>query len=282
MVSRKLKLFQYDHDELDFLEYTLVVGADQSVFYGSSEHLVFLVPSLVICIIFVILPTLLLLLYPFHFFQSLLTMCHLNGIALKFFVEKFYSCCRDGLPRDGGGGRGRDMRSFAALYFVVRVVLFCSRLFGGLIKVADNASFFWEGMVFIVALLLIAICRPYKKTYMNVLDMLLLAYLVFLCQLMSAEHDFSLQERVAYTMDVLLAFPFICFMLFFVARGVTKVHRIQYLYGLIYQTCSSHYSRLISRFTIQGNDSRMKTSSGERQLRDSVIEVTYGSVNAYS
>ena len=39
-------------------------------------------------------------------------------------------------------------------------------------------------------------------------------------------------------------------------------------------------SRLISLVTIQGNDSRMETSSGERQLRDAVVtEVSYGSVN---
>ena len=93
---------------------TQVTNIDLNVKYGSAEHLVYAVPSVLIFSIFNILPTILLLLYPFKRFKALLAKCRLDRIAVNTFVEKFYGCYRDGL--DGG----RDMRSFAALYFIIR------------------------------------------------------------------------------------------------------------------------------------------------------------------
>ena len=83
----------------------LLLISDQSIPCGSSEHLAFAIPAV---FIFNILPTFLLLLYPIGMFRVCLSKCRLDGIALGIFVERFYSCYRDGL--DGG----RDMRSFAA------------------------------------------------------------------------------------------------------------------------------------------------------------------------
>jgi hypothetical protein len=57
-------------------------------------------------------------LYPVRAFHSLLEKCKLSGYsraALNIFVEKFYSCYRDGL------GGGRDLRSFVCLPFLPRL-----------------------------------------------------------------------------------------------------------------------------------------------------------------
>ena len=70
--------------------------------------------TLVLCA-FNIIPTMLLVLYPVKIFRACLSRCKLNGIAVTAFVEKYHSCYRDGL--DGG----RDMRSFAGLFFLIRV-----------------------------------------------------------------------------------------------------------------------------------------------------------------
>ena len=84
---------------------------DQSISYGGTYHLLFAIPSLFIFLIFSILPPFLLILYPFRAFQSCLSKCHLNSIALNIFIDKIHGCNRNDL--DGG----RDMRSFSGLYF---------------------------------------------------------------------------------------------------------------------------------------------------------------------
>ena len=97
---------------------SLVLNVDMNVTYGSTEHLIFAIPAIVVSCIFNLLPTVLLLFYPFRPFRACLSKCKLNGLALYTFVEKFYGCYRNGL--DGG----KDMRSFAGLYFVLRLMLF--------------------------------------------------------------------------------------------------------------------------------------------------------------
>ena len=267
LVSRKLKTVQYDDGSFSSFKYTLVVGADQSVAYGSTEHLVFLIPSALFCFVFVILPSLLLVLYPFRIFRACLSKCRLNWISLNFFVEKFYGCYRDGL--DGG----RDMRSFAGLYFIVRVMLLCSSSVIDVIGVANNDPYFWRNVVFTMTAVVIAICRPYKKTYINVLDILLVAYLGLLCHLMSAESSFSVRENVAYTFDVVLAFPFFCFILFFVVKAVIKVLKRESHYGIICNTLVLKIKTLTSR----GLVFRSTSPSADQVLIDpSTMEVSYG------
>ena len=266
---------QYYHGSLNNSRYMFVVGADQRVVYGSTEHLFFLIPLVVFLFVFVVLPVLLLILYPFRIFRAFLSKCHLDGIALNFFVEKFYSCYRDGL--DGGC----DMRSFAGLYFVIRIMLFCTNVVGGVVGVAKNDPYFWRNTVLTIGVLLIAICRPYKKTYMNVLDSLLLAYMGLECHLMSAEHSFSVQENVAYTFDVVLVFPFFCFILFLVVKALKKFLVCKpHICTLIFKKCKYCFSPCefqINRFTVLESRSRSNSPSSDQILIDpSTNEISYG------
>ena len=73
---------------------------------------------LLLLFVFGLLPALLLAAYPSRRLRSLLLLDRLGGrsnAALNIFMEKFYSCYRDGL--DGG----RDMRSFASLHLFIRL-----------------------------------------------------------------------------------------------------------------------------------------------------------------
>ena len=107
---------------------------------------------------FGLLPALLLAAYPIRKFRSLLLIDCLgsHNAALNIFVEKFYSCYKDGL--DGG----RDMRSFASLHLFIRLLMvLCS----GWIYPA------------IFCCLSILIIRPCKQNYMNYSDAFILALL---------------------------------------------------------------------------------------------------------
>ena len=94
--------------------------------------------------------------------------CSFSGrtkAILNIFVEKFYSSYKDGL--DGG----RDLRGFASLYFIIRIVSY-------LLSIAErfllyNVLLIGGTAIFIAAL------RPYKKMYMNIIDTLILANLAF-------------------------------------------------------------------------------------------------------
>ena len=141
----------------------LHVKSDPSVGYFSREHLPFTIISAAIFLFVLVSIPLLLALYPIGAFRTLLFKCtfgnHLMA-ALNIFVEKFYSCYRDGLDGD------RDMRSFVSVHFFLR-------LLGNYLSVNEilvNLSFTVINLLYVVSSLLMALARPYKKTYINIMD----------------------------------------------------------------------------------------------------------------
>ena len=151
---------------------TLVSNTIHQLELDPSEklfHKSHLIPILVISIfgylIAILPPVLLLALYPFRVFRSLLFKCCSSRCmaSLTIFVEKFYSCYRDGL--DGG----RDMRSCASLPFVVVLLGFAMWALGGLYNYVLFSAFcmFWS--------LSAVIIQPYKEKYMAISDAFTLA-----------------------------------------------------------------------------------------------------------
>ena len=204
---------------------TTRINLDLNMTYGSTEHLVFVIPALITFIIFNVLPIFLLLLYPVGL-RACLSKCKLDGLTLYTFVEKFYGCYRDGL--DGG----RDMRSFAGFHFVLRVILFVTKPLGDWLLFANYDPYFMRNIVLTSASVITSLCRPYKKMYMNVLDVLQLAHLGLFCYLMSAHQSFELQSNFILTATVMILLPLGGFMLLILARlfqQVTQVHRIRVL-----------------------------------------------------
>jgi hypothetical protein len=131
-------------------------------------------------LMFNVLPAVLLILYPVKRFRVLLSKFRLDYLALITFVEKFHGCYRDGL--DGG----RDMRSFAGLYFFLRFTTFFFRINE---HIDINAVWSYLVFIFLTCTILIALVRPYKKMYMNVIDTLLLADLTLLCHLFTRRYS---------------------------------------------------------------------------------------------
>lgn len=189
---------------------TFVTNIDLMVTYGSTEHLLLAMLSVLVFCILNLLPTLLLIFYPIKYFQTCLSKCRLDGMALnvKFFVERFYSSYKD--VTHGG----KDMRGFAALYFVLRPIIFVAGSVVSLINVSNMDPYLPRNIIFIVASLLVALCRPYKKTYMNVLDTLLLAHFGLFCHLISSYHGFEIRyhSSFVYTFEIVLAAPLVVFL----------------------------------------------------------------------
>ena len=174
-----------------------VLRLDTSIGTKSARYL--LIHSL-LCLSFVSFPVCLLLLYPVGIFQRLLSKCTSNRfrIIIHIFVEKFQSCYRDG-PDSAKG-----IRSFSGFYFLLRFIIY-------LAIALNHLMFHFEmwlvcGFVLSVAALLIALCRPYKETSMNVVDSIFLTHLATLCYIASSNNEGRIYANVFQTM---IAFPFI-------------------------------------------------------------------------
>ena len=241
LIQRRIKRQKiYDNRYDYFLGFTHVVGVDQTVLYGNIEHLFFVIPAVVLCFVFCVLPTLFLILYPLRPFRVLFSKCRLDGVVINTFVEKFYSCYRTGL--DGG----RDMRSFAGLYFVARFLLFSSNMIASALNVSNNDPYFIRNVILVITALLVFLCRPYKETYMNILDTILLVHFGLLCHLVSAEGGFTNRRILAITYEVMIVLPLLCYMLFFIAKSARSrkaLKNIMKSLKVFYQKCKSHHDR---------------------------------------
>ena len=158
------------------------VESDPSIPYFSKEHLPLVAISIVIFLVAVIPLTLLLALYPIQWVRSLLYRFRPSSRAiasLNIFVEKFYSCYRDGLEG------GKDMRSLASLYFFLRLII--NLVF--IVQIPLSVSYTFVAILYAGCSLLIAIVQPYKKAFMNTIDSLIVANMVLITMLLDKYID---------------------------------------------------------------------------------------------
>ena len=161
-------------------------AVDLSVTQWSKYHYSVLIPAILILIVYNILPLLLLTFYPIKVFRSCLSKCRLDFISVHIFVEKVSGCYRDGLDDS------RDMRSLSGFYFLLRMIM---AVVGVLSYSFLNINHVWTfkviwiplGTVFMIAALMIALIKPYRKSYMVYLDCLLLTNLALICYSMHSD-----------------------------------------------------------------------------------------------
>ena len=145
-----------------------MVYYDASVRYFSVPHFPFVLLAIFMLCVFVVIPTLVLLLYPTRAFQRSLGCCRVRWLALHAFADTF-----NGYYKNGTEGT-RDYRYFAGLYVIVRILPF---LYTG------GYFILYFLMLIIICLtivsLLFAILRPYKEDWINIWDSVVFALLAF-------------------------------------------------------------------------------------------------------
>ena len=90
-----------------------------SVAYLGVEQHPYAIMPIVVLKFFVIIPTIILLLYPFHFFQKFLSIFPINWHFLHAFLDSFQGCYKDGTEPGTF-----DCRWFSVLDLVVRPLVF--------------------------------------------------------------------------------------------------------------------------------------------------------------
>ena len=137
---------------------------DARIEYFSVQHLPFALLALVAGLLFVVLPFLLLLLYPCSCFHRCLECLGLRFQALHIFMDAFQGCYRTS---------PHDLRWFSVLYLILRFVLLLSTYW--------FISFYYfpfNAFVLTLSILLFALFRPYKKNLHNNLDLIALFILL--------------------------------------------------------------------------------------------------------
>ena len=92
--------------------------------YFGEEHLPYAILAFAALLLFVLLPTLLLFLYPFNWFQKCLNLFPVRWYILHTFMDSFQGCYKDGTQPGT-----HDCRWFASLPFVCHILLFVTCIF---------------------------------------------------------------------------------------------------------------------------------------------------------
>ena len=183
--------------------------ADLSVATESTQHIPYAVTAVIITILFYILPTLLLMLYPIKIFRCLLSKCHLDCIALNIFVDKIHGNYKNGL------NGGRDMRSLSGLYFILRIGMALSQFHHYYHGTYDPYAIGCG--ILLGCALMVALLKPYSHSYMNYLDTVLLANYVLLWYMVSSGLAFSIVLT-----KLLFTLPMVIFILGIILRRMSN------------------------------------------------------------
>ena len=163
-----VKVYQLSSSN-DF-NYTWQLYYDASVPYFSEAHLPYAILAICILFFFVLLPVLLLILYPCSCFQKLLNMFPLRWYRLHTFIDLFHGCYKNGTEPES-----RDCRWFASSYFIIRFIL---SVVGGFTY--TSTYFVLISVVLILFIILLVIVEPFKAnlshyTTINAIFFLILA-----------------------------------------------------------------------------------------------------------
>ena len=150
--------------------YTWRLYYDANIPYFGSTHLPYAILAIVVLVVFVLLPVLILMLYPFRWFQKILNVLPVRWHVLHTFMDSFQGCYKDGTEPGT-----RDYRSFASVFFIARGIAFVVSIF------ATGSSYFPIGSIISATLAFsLVVVQPFKAKFshyssINAIYMILLA-----------------------------------------------------------------------------------------------------------
>ena len=128
---------------------------DATIDYFGSTHLPYAILAIVVLLVFVLLPVLMLMLYPFRWFQKILNVLPVRWHVLHTFMDSFQGCYKDGTEPGT-----RDCRWFVSFFFIVRCILFVLPIF------ITGALYFPVGSIILTLFaLLLVIVQPFKAKF---------------------------------------------------------------------------------------------------------------------
>ena len=142
------------------------------------------------------------------------------------------------------------MRSFASAYFFTRMATYLGMWMFQLLIRNFPSNFYFAGILFSAIALLCVLSKPYKKSYMNVMDALLLFLFSVFCHTLALHSE---QYGVLLIKHILLYIPLSLLIIYIIVRillhGPPRVAfkaTIQHVYKLIgtfIRCCSSRLGK---------------------------------------
>ena len=229
-----IRLFNSYGESLD--QYRLYYDSTVELF--DKQHLPYGLIAVVISSLLVSL-LLLLCLYPCTCFQRCLNCCGLRVQALHTFMDSFQGCYRNS---------PRDCRYFAAVYLMLRIVLFITYS-------VTLSHFFYPIAAALTTLtaIVVAVVRPYKSSAQNTLDTVLL-YVLALSFLSACANNIA--------SDVDFKFIKVSNVMIYAVAAAPLV----YLFALLFHTLICHKpatKRILRRALTFATNGRSRTDSME-------------------
>ena len=222
--SEEISSYSLTDDKLTH-GYVLRVDLTIFTFKSSDSFMIFMICfSTLLVLLFIVFPVFLLFFYPTKILRRILAKCLSNRllIFLNTFIEKFHCCYKDGLDD------AKDMRSFSGIYFLLRIIIYSAETIS--MQTLHFNTHFAQGFIFSVAALIVVIFRPYKRTYMNIIDTILLFHIATLCYVMASTSSLSQNRKPPIflpVMHIIFAFPFIIIFLlagYRMTQGIIQKH----------------------------------------------------------
>ena len=151
---------------------------DPTIRYFGWDHLPYALTALVLTFLLILIPLLLLFLYPLRSFQTFLNNRQWQCTTLHIFADSFQGCYKDGTNGT------RDYRWFAGLHLLLRFIII---LFYNVSNYYQSSSLF---MVITISFYMVtlAILQPYKNHLYLKMDIILLFSLLSWCTALSATY----------------------------------------------------------------------------------------------
>ena len=152
-VSTDLLVFTAVHElPANKTHYRIYYDANIEFFRGS--HVPYALLAATLAIVFVVIPTLILMLYPFRCFQKCLSYYQIQWHCLHAFVDSFQGCYKDGTEPGT-----RDLRWFSAYGLVLRLGI-CT-----VFTLTLNSMYFMYALLLIlIVLILLVNFQPHKSS----------------------------------------------------------------------------------------------------------------------
>ena len=170
--------------------------------YFKKAHAPYAVLALFTCIVLIVLPLIIILLYPTRLFQKIAPGCGPRKLhAVRTFVEVYQGCYKDGTT-DGGS---RDYRLVSGIYLIGRICIAA-----GTAKQSSTSSitqhYDWliTSAFFVVTSIFFAIFKPYRQWCHNVIDAVALLWIAKMCICIHVILEMSISEQDLNIMVVIL------------------------------------------------------------------------------
>ena len=152
---------------------------DGSVPFLGKEHLPYAVLALIVVLLMIVLPILLLILYPMRCFQKCLSHFNLRCRVLHVFMDAFQGCYKDGT--DGT----YDCRYFAAVCQLLKITFFA-----GYVVTFSALTYGIATFILLLFVILTVIVQPYKPkfSFYNAIDTCTVLYLSLTMSYLTSNH----------------------------------------------------------------------------------------------